>query len=211
MFEHNLFSLFFLVSSFIIFTLFFVLIQTKSKSKARKSYNLFILSAGFWLLSDAIEYSTTNIFTAHASMLFSYFLISFTLFFLTKFIFELGGKENKWISLIPLFFFILLAPSFHVGKGVYTPFTDVMNLPLLVFNFILIFFFLFLVWLLFYVKNLVNNKKAKKKLEYFSYILLFIVLLNFAYYLAASFYSLPPLTWLSGILFALLTYPLFKG
>ena len=210
MIEFNLSSLFFLISSFVVFTLFFALVQTKSKSKARKSYNSFILLVGFWLLSDAIEYSATDIFTAHAAMLFSYFLISFSLFFLTKFIFELGGKENKWISLIPLFFFILFAPSFQVGKGVYTPFTDVMNLPLLIFNFLLIAFFLFLIWLLFSIKNSIKNKKAKKKLNYFSYIILFIVLLNFFYYLVASFYNLPSLTWLSGILFALLTYPLFK-
>jgi len=207
----NIFSILFLVSAVVLFTLFFVLIQSKSKSKARGFYNWFILSAGFWMLSDVVEYSVNNSLIARVGLIFSYFFVSVALFFLARTIFELEGEKNDWISLIPFAFFILLAPSFEVKRSVFVLFNDFMNLPLLVFSFMELGFFLFLVFSLFSFRRKIKKKEVRKKLSYFAYCLLFIVVFNFFYYLLSVFDNLPPLTWFSAILFVVVTYPLFKG
>ena len=200
----------FLISAVVLFTLFFTLIQQKSKTKARKSYNYFILSSGFWILSDLIEYSSSTELTALIAMIFSYFFISITLFFLAKTIFELEKEKNDWLSLIPLSFFILLFPFFQVKQGFFVKYVDLMNMPLLIFSFVELFFFLFLVFNLFKFKNKIKSKETRFKLSYLAYSLLFIVVFNFSYFMLSSFYPLPPLTWFSALIFSGVTYPLFK-
>ena len=210
MIKINFISLLFLISAFVLFTLFYSLIQSKSKSKARKYYNWFILSAGLWLLSDFIEYSSSTYFIAKIGMLASYFFISITLFFLAKTIFKLQDYKRDWFALIPLSSFILLSPFFDIKKGTFVLFNDLINLPLSIFLIVEFAFFLFLVLDLFMFKKQIRKKEVKIKLTYFAYILLFIVSFNFFYYLISSYYLLVPLTWFSAILFSLLTYPLFN-